>query len=256
MIEARGAPVDQGLAQGSALREGIRASLAGLRRRYGFLTWREALREARRGPGRELQRFLPQQHERLEGIAAGAGTSLAALELFETSSLVTGIGSAKGGVGEARLEISPELSALLVLRHSAPDAEGFESVELTCAPWAGCIAGVNSSGIGALVLDDRDPGAIPVGALAQDFLFRAEDLSAATDHLRLRARYAGGSGTLLLVDAKGKAVCVELSRGELQIRDCAGPGALVAESTVRIDAAVRELIWRDASGNERRAKTS
>ncbi len=251
MFEASGAPFDQGVAQGSELVREVRDAAASLRSRYGGLAWREALWRARRRPGRTLQRFLPQQHERLRGIALGAEVSPRVLELFEELPQVRGVGRAKGTELEGHLDLAASVEAGLALRHSRPDAVGFPSVELVCAASAGCLAGVNDQGVAAIVIEERGFGAPPLRAYAQDLLLRAQNLAAGVDHLRLRARYGGGSGALLALDTSGAALRLELDRGALHALELPGTGSLAAEATVRIDVATRALVWRDPQGEER-----
>ena len=172
MLETAGAPFEQGHAQGSACAGGIAQAAAHLRRQYGFGIWRLTLSEVHLGAGRLMRRHTPQLHERLEGIAAGAGVKVGALELFDAQARITGVGTAGKDSLEARLEIPDDLAPLLLLRHSCPDAGGFDSVELTCTAWAGCLAGINSAGLGAIVIEDRAHGAPSLRVLAQDLIFR------------------------------------------------------------------------------------
>ncbi len=242
-IEARGAPFDQGLAQGLALRESIQRTRRALRSRYGFLAWRGARQRAHARCGQPMQRFLPQMHERLRGIADGARVGARVLELCEGMQHVQGVGSAKGPLLEGRLEIPPELEPSLALRRSAPDAVGFRSIELTSGPWTGCLAGVNEEGLAVLVIEDRGARGPSLRSYAQDLLLRAEKAEVAATHLRLRARYAGGDGALLVVDPNGDALRLELGDGSLSVSDAPHAGAPVAQSTVCLDAAARRLSW-------------
>jgi hypothetical protein len=256
VIEAGGAPFDQGRKQGAALRAQIESVLRNVRVRYGWLEWYGALRRAHTGPGRAQACFLPQQHERLQGIARAAGVSLASLELCAALQRVAGVGSCKGARLEGSFEVPPVLEPVMTLRRSIPDAGGVPSVELTAAPWAGCLAGVNAEGIALVCLEDHGRREPPLRVLAQDLLFRARALDPVVDHLRRRAAYAGGSGVLLLVDATGAALRAELSSGQLRVREASSRGALALEPTVRIDAAARTLVWRGAPGTEPRGRVS
>ncbi len=253
MLEASGAPVDQGRGQGRAFRGEIEAVVRGLRGRYGWLEWYALRRRCRLGPGRALARYLPQQHERLQGIARAARVSLDALLLCETLQRVTGVGGSKGDQLEASLDLHPELAPFLILRQSSPDAGGLASVELSAAPWAGCLAGVNAEGVALVCLEDRSLHEPSLRVLAQDLLFRAHALEPGVEHLRRRAAYAGGSGVLLLVDAAGTSLRAELSSGVLRLEETPASGALALEPTVRIDAGARRLVWRDPEGHEREA---
>lgn len=254
MIKCDGAPFDQGRKQGTALRFEVERTLRCVRARYGWLEGILALRRARRGPGLALARHLPQQHERLQGIARGAHVSLASLELFQAAQRVSGVGACKGAELEATLDIPAELHAALTLRHSVPDAGGVASIELTAAPWAGCLAGVNAAGLALVCLEDRGRREPPLRALAQDLLFRAHALRPGIEHLRRRAAYSGGSGVLLLIDAQGDGFRAELRSGQLSLDEGPSPGALALEPTLRIDAVARTLIWRDPAGREHQAR--
>lgn len=253
MLEAAGAPYEQGHAQGRAYARGIANSARALRRQYGFGIWRVTLSEVHLGAGRRMLRHTPQLHERLEGIAAGARVDVRALELHGVQSRIAGVGSCDGATLEARLEIPAELEPLLFVRHSRPDAGGFASVELTCAPWAGCLAGINESGLGVVVLEDRALDAPSLRVLALDLIYRRNEPEPGIEHLRKRAAYAGASGLLHLVAPGGRALRVELLDGELEVSELAPSGAVV-ESTVRLDPADRSLVWVQPGGQPLRAE--
>jgi hypothetical protein len=209
------------------------------------------MRHANRGPFRALCDHLPQHHERLRGIALGAGTRVGALAIAGVATRVGGVGSVRGSELEARLEIPAELEPLLLLRRSRPDACGFASVELSCAHWPGSVAGVNDRGLAVVVLEDRNAAEPTLRTLAQELLLRGETLDSAVDHLCRRARYAGGTGTLLLADAKRHTVRLLLREGSvsdagLLPEQTSSP----EECTVRLDAAARTLSWTAADGNE------
>lgn len=242
MLEAAGAPFVQGHAQGRAFADGIAQTARGLRRQYGVATWYWTLSEVHLGSGRRMLRHTPQLHERLEGIAAGAEVDVRALELFDAQSRVAGVASSDGRALEARLEVPAELELLLFVRHSRPDAGGFASVELTCAPWTGCLAGVNENGLAALVVDDRAPGAPSVRVLAQDVIYRRDALEPALDHLRKRAAYSGATGRLCLQDGAGRAVEATLQDGALSVSELRRRTTPVAESTVTLESG--SLGWR------------
>lgn len=254
MITTAGAPVHQGRQQGEARRLLVQAAVGRVRERYSRLGWLLTLQGVRWDAGRKLACFLPQQHERLQGIARGARVSQAALELIETLYRVTGRGVCKAATLDACFEIPDELEPLLTLRHSLPGSGGFASVELACAPWASCLAGVNNEGIGVLCLEDKGLDQPSLRLLAQDVLVRARAFSPAIDHLRRRAKYAGGTGTLLVADAAGNSARLTLLAGGVDVDESVGTGALVKEPTVRIDCAERTLSWQQPDGSERVAK--
>ena len=255
MLQASGAPFDQGVAQGRALGRAIVRTRDSLRRRYGPLGFRSALRRARDASGLPMQRFLPQLHERLRGIAAGACIGPGALELEESLQRVHGVASLVGTQLVGRLEIPCEIEPALSLRHSAPDAVGFASAELTAAAWPGCLAGLNEEGLAVVVIEDRGARSPSLRSFAQDLILRCADVASAADHLRLRGRYAGGDGALLALDADGCARRFELAGGDLRVAAVPGSDAAGADATVQIDAAARLLIWGEhrfelASGSD------
>jgi len=244
LVTAEGAAFDQGVVQGLARRREIAAHLERLRRRFGPLGWLEGMRHASRGPFRALRDHLPPHYERLRGIALGARTSVGALAIAGVAARIGGVGGVCGGALEARLEIPPEIEALLLLRRSRPDAVGFASVELGAAHWPGSLAGVNARGLAVVVLEDRDAAEPTLRALAQELLLRGETLDAAVDHLRRRARYAGGTGTLLVADAKHGAARLVLREGRVcDVGLLPERASDPAESSIRLDPANRTLHW-------------
>jgi hypothetical protein len=240
-LTARGAPRDQGIAQGQAFAEPLRRWLRGAAAARGPLAWRELRRRAQRGPLQALAYHLVQLHERMEGIALGAGTALGELAVPWTALPCAGRASASGDTLAARLPLPAELAALAFLRRSEPDAAGFASLELALAPFAGCLAGVNERGVAVALLEERCTREVSLRELAQDFLLRASDLRAGLEHLRLRARYAGGSGRLLLAAAAQAPLLVELERGACAVRAPLGTGPLAAPSSARIQLGARSL---------------
>jgi len=253
-LEARGAPVDQGRAQGEALGAELRAGLAHLRASHTPLSWLLAKRRTRLGPARALARFLPWQMERSEGLARAARVSPAALAQAECAWRVRGVAAYDGTRLYLCAGLPAELAPGLFLRASVPDAGGFASIELTCAPWVGCLGGINSEGIAVLCADDRAQREPSLRFLAQELLFRARDLAAGIEHLRRRAHYAGGTGTLLVAGPDGVARWLELGTGDLRER-AAQPVAPPIDYTLAIDWAARGLSLRRAEGEELTARS-
>jgi hypothetical protein len=242
LIETAGSPFAQGQQQGRRARDAVRAGVAEARARSGWLAWIEAGAEAHGGAGRRARRFLPQQHERLQGIASGAGCRLRALELLAVRTRVAAVASRFEGTLEARFALPAALAGRLLLRSTRPEAVGFPSVELVTPCCAGALAGVNAAGVAVAVLAERGgPGQVPVRLLAQDVLLRGADLARAVEHLRLRARYAGGTGAIALLDARGDAARVEFFRGALDVHALVEAPSLPAETDVLLDPARREL---------------
>lgn len=234
----------------------------------GWLGRSEAGRAAVRGPGRALQRHLTQAHESLAGLARGAGVALRPLLVAELGLRVGGVAVAGAGELTLALDLPADLWPLILLRRSEPDAVGIPSVELSAAPWVGCLAGVNAHGIAVAVLEDRCPGAVPLRMLAQDLLLRASDLDAGARHLELRGRYAGGTGALLLASAseasakdsdpsethsepsnEGRALRVEFDDGRARVSPEPTVSIRWPDALLRIDLAERALRLQPPDGS-------
>ena len=247
MIRAAGAPVEQGAAQGGPGRAEVRGELERLRAAYagGF---GRARRRASRSAGRRLSRHLPQHFERLEGIARGAGVPPAALCLAESHARLSGRVRREQSALGLSLDLPEGLRARLVARLSRPDAGGFASLELTCVHWASAIGGVNSRGLAVLCAEDRAGEQLPLRFLVQELLLRASGLDAGLEHLRRRARYAGGSGRLALADPEGAARLVEIEQGRVLAERALEPGPPAPRCALRLDPRGRRLFWSDRAG--------
>ena len=253
MLRTQGAPRDAGIDQGRALRHLIRRAAAANRARYSRANFRKTRRSASPELGLPLLRFLPQHHERLQGIASGAGVSLSALESLELVPTHSVGATAKGAGVEASFRTPDPAAWPLLLRSSDPDVGGFPSVELTAAPWASSVAGVNAHGLAALCVDGQ-PGGVSNRFLVQELLLRSRDFAGALDHLRRRAPYAGARGTLLLASPDHEPARVRILPDGLSV-DAAPDGAPSAGlPRIRIEAAARTLVWIAADGSERVAE--
>jgi len=240
---AEGAPVEQGRAQGRVFAGEIARELARQRRALPWLARRALVGRVRETSARAITTQLPWQRERLEGIALAARVPLAGLELAEAFDRIQGAAFVHGTRLQAVFDLSPELAEMLVLRTSRPDAGGFPSVEIALTHLSGCLCGVNAEGIAALCIRDLSRDEPSLRFHAQEILFRARDLSAGIDHVRRRAAYAGGTGTLVVADGHGQARVLELQRGALVVRDTEPLAARAAEALVEIDTAARRLVW-------------
>jgi hypothetical protein len=221
----------------------VRDAVVAERGGYGLGGWLLALARVRRGPGREFERFLPQQHERLQGLAHAAGVSQTALELLALTERVRGSAWADAGSLLARFDERPDL----VVRRSRPDAGGFDSAELTSPAWVGCLGGVNSQGVCVVCVSDPALEVPSLRLLAQDALFRAARRNAAVEHVRRRARYLRATGTLLVLDAESEPLLLELGDGDLRTR----PAPTLRDrdqdpsAALVLDALSRTLVWCD-----------
>jgi hypothetical protein len=242
-LAAEGAPVEQGRAQGRRFALAIAGELLRQRRALPWLARRSLVARVRETSARAVATQLPWQRERIEGIALEARVALGGLELAEACERIQGAAFVEGATLQASFDLPRELEALLVLRSSRPDAGGFPSVELALAHLAGCLCGVNAEGIAVLCVRDLSRDEPSLRFHAQEILFRARDLGAGIDHLRRRASYAGGTGTLVVADAGGASRVLEFARGALEVRDTALLPARAAAPMVEIDAAARRLVW-------------
>jgi len=247
-LVAEGAPVEQGRAQGGSFAVAIARELARQRRALPWLARRALVARVRENSARAVATQLPWQRERLEGIALAARVPLAGLELAEAFDRIQGAAFVDGTKLQAVFDLPAELADLLVLRASRPDAGGFPSVEIGLAHLAGCLCGVNAEGIAALCLRDLSRDEPSLRFHAQEILFRARDLGAGIDHLRRRASYVGGTGTLVVADAHGEARVLEFERGSLAVRDTELLPVHAVTPMIEIDTAARRLVW---SGEER-----
>jgi hypothetical protein len=241
-VRADGAPVEQGRAQGAAHAAAIRAALARQRRASTWLARRAVARRVAATSARALATQLPWQRERIEGLAQSARVSERALVVGEAETRVQAAAFRDGPRIAVALALDPAQAELVVLRRSGPDAGGFASAELTLAPLAGCLCGVNAEGLAAVVLRDLSRDELSLRFYAQELLFRARDLAAGLDHLRRRAAYAGGTGTLLAADAQGAVALCRFEHGRLDVDDRAPLPSGAAAPSVVLDPAGRALL--------------
>lgn len=252
-LAAEGAPVEQGEAQGRAFASAIARELARQRHALPWLARRALVRRARATSARAVATQLPWQRERLEGIALAARVPLADLELAEALDRFQGAVFARDDVLLVAFDLPAEHRELLVIRASRPDAGGFPSVELALAHLSGCLCGVNAEGIAAVCVRDLGRDEPSLRHHTQEILFRARDLTAGIDHLRRRASYAGGTGTLVVADSHGVVRELELSRGVLEVRDADRLPERAAAPMIEIDTAARRLVWSGDDPREARA---
>jgi hypothetical protein len=248
-LEAAGAPVEQGRAQGESAARAIRGAAARLRAELPWLARRALLRRVRATSGRALETQLPWQRERIEGIAHASRTPEWLLLLGEALTRVQGaVYLRASGPLQASFDLPRQLESLVVLRHSVPDAGGFASAELVLAPLAGCLCGVNAEGLAAVCTRDRSRDELSLRFLAQELFFRARDLDAGIDHLRRRAAYAGGTGEIVAADSAGRVCRLELRGGRLEVHPA--PAALAGARCpqLELDPRAGRLTWLGADG--------
>ncbi len=236
MIEVRGAPYDLGREQGRVLAEQIRFDLKRIREN-DRAEWRRRVRHGRDGAGLRAMRFLPQHHERLQGIADAARVSLASLIALDGASPA----EATAGHGADGLSVLVSARVPLFLRRTVPEVGGFTSVELTAAPFAGSLAGVNSEGLAVVCVRDRESDPVLGRLLAQELLLRGQSIESTVDHARRRGAYLGGCWRLVVGDDTGRTL--RLEQGPSGFRLAEGLKGPPAEPGIRltIDPTSRSL---------------
>jgi hypothetical protein len=248
-IEAAGAPVEQGRAQGESAARAIRGAAARLRASLPWLARRALVRRVRATSARALETQLPWQRERIEGMARAARTPESLLLLGEALTRVQGAAFARPGAPlQAAFDLPPELQSLVALRRSVPDAGGFASAELVLAPLAGCLCGVNAEGLAAICTRDLSRDELSLRFLAQELLFRARDLDAGIDHLRRRAGYAGGTGELVVADARGRVLALVFRSGRLEVQPAPPAPARAQRPQAELDPGAGRLTWLGSDG--------
>jgi hypothetical protein len=267
-ISCEGAPRDQGLSQGSALRAPIRdwASRVGASARRSFLS---SLRPLAAGPvlgsgaGREVLRHHPHIAERIDGLARGAELPLASLMQLVIPgaghAACTGVAptdapahvahlsdSEQGGLARA-LPAHAAPGCRWILRRSLPEV-GFRSVEVTL-PWqASCVAGVNERGLAIAIVPEVEGSAAaslaaPAILLIQDCLQRFADLDSALEWCAGRPVAPGVS--IAVSDESGNCAAARLTAEGCRVQRsapgqetivCGGASDSAAELRKRLDA--------------------
>jgi len=236
VLRCEGAPRDLGLDQGEACAEALRTLSDSL---LGPPAPRRLLRD--------LQRPFPQLAERLEGVGRGARLPVRVLlralarELGAASSgehpatcaaALWGLGPARTGWGATLAWSARPTAGPWRVRQSRPE-NGLPSLEIV-APWLpGGVAGVNAAGlaIACTTLEvpvAPQPFAAPAFLLVQECLQRFESVEGAEEWCTHRP--AGGCATILLADAAGELLGVQVTdpeRARLRPED----GILVSSET-------------------------
>jgi hypothetical protein len=257
VLEVAGDPREMGRAQGRACRDVVRVALrdAGEARRGRLAT---SLLPFVTGPvlgsgmGREIVRHYPHLSERIQGIARGADQpieSLMALFVraaggcFEPGLAAAAPAAARGG--ETALLMRPLPDAPWLIRRSRPEV-GFDSVELTL-PWlATALAGVNESGLAALVAPctGTSSGTPAPSALllVQECLQRFHDVTGCIDWCRKRP--ASGRASIVLADSAGCVAAVEIDGADRSVVE-ASTGVLLSGGQRESHPALRKRMECD-----------
>lgn len=252
-IRCAGTPLEMGLAQGAALRPAIHAALQTLTEleavrlmKPRWLPLPVFLRLADLRAQAFLRRAFAEvpllAEQRLRGIAEGAGVPyrrlalcsameaalsdlgrITSVPLSAACSAVALRGTAfQGGqpVLAHNFDYLPVTQPYYCIRRSSP-AGRLRSVEFTVAPLAGSVSGVNEAGLCvtcnyAYATDTAGPGPT-MTMLLSEVLSRFRTVSEATEFLTQTPRVGGG--LLMLADATGRILSVEISSTRLECRE-------------------------------------
>lgn len=252
-VTCAGDPFEMGVAQGRALREKIhsafdtvaRLEAVRLMKPWGLpFGWFLRIAEAKAAKflKRAFAAVSVNAADRLRGIAAGAEVPFRKLalcsaleavlsDLRPTTVVATNHGcSAVAATGSATVDGDPILAhnfdylpvtqPYYFIRRSEP-ADGLRSVELSVAPLAGAVTGVNEAGLSIICnyayAIDTGPPAPTITMLIADALARFETVDSAVEFLANSRRVGGG--LLMLGDAAGAIASVEISNTKLERRD-------------------------------------
>lgn len=245
LVICRGTPEQLGICQGEALADLVRRSPTILDQLepfrlsaprflpYPVFRWL-ARRKAAAIWRRTLNHLVPDAAARIDGIARGAGAprdTLQLLNLMEpvlsdlrdiadtgpiggcSAIAIRGRRSADGIPVIARnFDYLPLVQPYYVVREVRP-AKGFRSLEFTLAPLAGAVDGVNEEGLAitcnyAYVVDRPTPSATITMSISQALATCATVVEA---EVFFTANRAWGGGILMLADASGDLVSLEIS---------------------------------------------
>jgi hypothetical protein len=114
----------------------------------------------------------------------------------------------------------PVVQPLYTLRDTRPRG-GFRSLDFTIAPFAGAVDGINEKGLCitydyAYTKDSRRIGAAPISISISEALERCGTAAEAASYIGSRPRWGGG--ILMLADATGDIISLELSNTRSSIR--------------------------------------
>jgi hypothetical protein len=260
VLRCAGAPRDLGLDQGEACAATLRS-----------------LAQALHGPPapnalrRDLRRHFPQLAERLEGLARGARVSTRRLlralgrelafagqreRAVTRAAALVGFSASRTGDGATLVWTGGAADCLWQVRESRPE-NGLASLEIV-APWLpGGVAGVNSAGLAIACTTLEAPAApppcvAPAFLLVQECLQRFENTAGAEEWCLHRP--AGGRATLLIADAAGELLGVQVTGAERE-RLAARDGILASPDTPlhRMEIAAKAISTPGLEPSERLA---
>ncbi|MBC7246338.1 MAG: hypothetical protein H5T73_00980 [Actinobacteria bacterium] len=273
LFDLQGNHYEMGYQQGLQMREAVRHYFANITRNEFFNRGKPALLPARlylsiraHRAAREMERDLadhcPRQKMRMEGISKGSGIDEVMLYVpLAAETVMAGIDYRIGActaaaVGEERSALR---EVLVIKNYDYPaafqpyfmtrlcrSAETYSTIDVTMATMAGCHDGMNEHGL--CVSYNHGYGTdipsvnVPVSVLVQEALETCANVEEAAELLCSRRR--SGGALILLADATGKTLAVELSPNFCGVRE-AEEGILVATNHYRC----REMISYDVPRN-------
>ena len=269
-----GSPREMGHTQGVALARKIHAvcqDLANLEAfrlqqpwwlPYSAYRWLAGQR-AWRFLDRPLARDYPAMHQRLAGIAEGAGISLKSVSLCNAlEPLLSSVGGCtvypgacsavavrgrRSATGEPiiakNFDFLPLIQPYYLVRESRPHGRR-RAGEFTTAPFAGAYDGINEDGLCitynyAFTTDTPTGTPAPISMAIAEALERCGTVSEATAWIASRPRWGGG--LLMLADATGDIASLELSSTRSQVRR-PGPGEdVLFHTNALVSAPLRDV---------------
>jgi hypothetical protein len=211
---------------------------------------------------RDLRRHFPQQSEVVDGLVLGASVprrwlveALVAEFRLQARSSSDAVVAVDPSLAPGGAQLLRSFAAAPMVRRGRPDG-GLASIEMTW-PWlTTALAGVNEGGLAVASLTRAGPSksgscAAPAALLVQDCLARFESVDGAADWCL--GRPAAGRATLLLADASGDVLAIEVAgdvrrvlrpkEGLLVDGDCLGAAsASIRRAAPLTDAALAETL--------------
>jgi len=255
LFDLRGDHYEMGYQQGLHMREAIHHLQANLHQIEAFQVEKPAMlptrvfltvlmRRAVKEMWSDISEYCPRQKARMEGIAKGADIDESMLFLALAGELVLAQANYRLGACTAAA-VDAERSALgepiVIKNFDYPEffqpycvtrlckpAESAASIEVTFAPMAGSHDGINEHGLCICYNygygTDMPNVNIPITLLIQEALENCTNTREAIDFLKAGKR--SGGAILLVADASGDMVTVELSSNFSGVRD-PGNGILI-----------------------------
>lgn len=250
-IKVAGDPREMGVQQGKALAADVRATMDVLLSSDAFELLRPrlvprwlfkhmAVRQGARLLSEPVLRERPEMHARARGIAEGAGLPFSSVWLMHAAEILLAAADwqrrppplaacstlavrgarAKDGTAIHHAFDYPDFTRpYFVVRESRP-AKGHASLDFTVAPLAGTVDGINDAGLAITTnyafTTDLPKAPVPNTLALAAALARCATTAEAVDFLSTHAR--GEGGLLMIADASGDIVSLEISGARAEVR--------------------------------------